>query len=166
MRLLGPLFAVLIIAGCGSPAVLVPAASGNTVGAFDCNVTKPRAVAPPTLPATRADQNEAFVATGTPLFVHSNDALAVRLPLDGRFQISGGDDGVKLGWIRLKDGALTATAKRLDVPGPVRVDLADNYGLSGLQVTGIRFREPGCYEVTGAVAGNAPLTFVARVVRR
>lgn len=90
----------------------------------------------------------------------------MRLPLDGRLQTSGSDDGVKLGWIRLKDGPLTAAAKRLDVPEPVRVDVAANYGPSGLQVTGIRFREPGCYEGTAMVAGNAPLTFVARVVRR
>ena len=103
---------------------------------------------------------------GTPLFVHFNDSLAVRLPLDGQLRIGLGGDGVKLGWIRLKDGALTASAKRLDVPGPVRVDIADNYGISGLQITGIRFREAGCYEVTAAVAGNAPLTFVAKVISR
>ena len=57
-----------------------------------------------------------------------------------------------------------ARFQRLDAPGTVEVDLADNYGTSGLQVTGIRFHFTGCYSVTGSVAGAAPLTFVTRVV--
>ena len=67
-------------------------------------------------------------------------------------------------WIRLKPGALAVSAQRLDAAGTVPVDLADNYGNSGLQVTWIRFHFTGCYLVTGSVAGAAPLTFVTRVV--
>jgi len=84
--------------------------------------------------------------------------------MDGTFLVGPSDDGVKLGWIRLKDGPLAVSAQRLDEPGTVKVDMADNYGNSGLQVTGIRFHHSGCYSVTGSVAGAAPLTFVARVV--
>lgn len=73
---------------------------------------------------------------------------------------------MKLGWVRIKDGTLAVTAKRLDVPGIVRVDMADNYGNSGLQTSGIRFPGAGCYEVTGSVAGGPPLTFVTRVAPR
>jgi len=115
------------------------------------------------LPAGRPDQNEAFTTAGVPLFVHFNESLAVRLPTDGTLRAGPGDDGVKLGWIRLKDGALTVSAQRLDASGTPRVDMADNYGNSGLQVTGIRFRQSGCYSVTGNVAGQAPLKFVTRV---
>lgn len=78
--------------------------------------------------------------------------------------IGAGRDGVKLGWVRIRSGALAVTAKRLDVPEIVEVDMADNY--SGLQVTGIRFRGAGCYEVSGSVAGGAALTFVTRVATR
>ena len=98
--------------------------------------------------------------------MHFNDSLAVHLPMNGTLLIGPGGDGVKLGWIRLKDGPLSVSAQRLDVPGTVRVDMADNYGTSGLQVTGIRFLAAGCYSVTGSVAGGAPLTFVARVAAR
>ena len=159
----------LVIAACGSSASGTPAApsaSSIATGVFDCSFTKPRNATPPPLPATRADQNEAFTTTGVPLFVHFNDSLAVRLPMNGTLLIGPGGDGVKLGWIRLKDGPLAVSAQRLDVPGPVRVDMADNYGNSGLQVTGIRFLAAGCYSVTGSVAGGAPLTFVARVAAR
>jgi hypothetical protein len=160
---------VLVMAACASSASGTPTAASagpSATGALDCSFTKPANATPPPLPATRADQNEAFTAAGRPLFVHFNESLAVRLPVDGTFLVGPGDDGVKLGWIRLKDGPLTVSAKRLDVPGVVQVDMADNYGNSGLQVTGIRFRAAGCYSVTGSVAGGAPLTFVTRVIAR
>ncbi|MEP7003698.1 MAG: hypothetical protein ABI888_04085 [Chloroflexota bacterium] len=160
----------MLIVSCGSSASGTPAAplasASGPSGAFDCAFTKPRNATPPPLPPTRNDQNESVTRTGTPLFVHFNDTLAVRLPLDGTMLIGPDRDGVKLGWIRIKNGALAVTAKRLDVPERVEVDLADNYGDSGLQVTGIRFRAPGCYEVTGSVAGGPPLTFVTRVSSR
>jgi hypothetical protein len=73
---------------------------------------------------------------------------------------------VKLGWIRLKDGPLAVSAQRLDVAGSVGVDIADTYGNSGLQVSGIRFPAAGCSSVSGSVAGGAPLTFVTRVAAR
>ena len=131
---------------------------------MDCSFTKPGNVTPPPLPVTRSDQNGAFTRTGVPLFVHFNETLAVRLPMDGTLLVGPSDDGVKLGWIRLTPGALAVSAQRLDAAGTVKVDLADNYGTSGLQVTGIRFHFTGCYSVTGSIAGAAPLTFVTRVV--
>ena len=172
MRSSGALvLAVLVITACGASASGAPTAPSAVAiaspsGAFDCNWTKPRNVTPPPLPLTRPDQNESVTQNGTPLFVHFNETLAVRLPLDGTMLIGRANDGVKLGWIRLKDGALVVTARRLDVPGPVQVDMADNYGTSGLQVTGIRFPVAGCYEVTGSVAGGPRLTFVTRVAAR
>ena len=163
MRIPSLLFVVLLTA-CGATARGAPSATASATGAFDCAGTKPPNPAPPSLAVGRPDQNEAF--TTGPLFVHRNDSLAVRLPVDGRMFIDAGRDGVKLGWVRLKTGALSSTSRRLDQPGTVEVDLADNYGESGLQVTGIRFRAPGCYEVTARVANGPPLTFITRVELR
>ena len=169
MRSAALVLIVLVTVACGSSASGTPAAASASsipTGVFDCPFTKPRNATPPPLPATRADQNEAFTATGIPLFVHFNESLAVRLPMNGTLLVGPDGEGVKLGWIRLKDGPLAVSAQRLDVPGTVRVDMADNYGNSGLQITGIRFPAAGCYSVTGSVAGGAPLTFVTRVAAR
>jgi len=169
MRSLALGLVFLFIVACGSSASgtpTAPSASPILAGGFDCSFTKPRNVSPPVLPVTRTDNNDAFVRTGVPLFVHYNETLAVRLPQDGTMLIGPGGDGVKLGWIRLTNGPLAVSAQRLDVPGTVRVDMADNYGNSGLQVSGIRFLAAGCYSVTGSVAGAAPLTFVTRVAER
>ena len=167
MRSLAVVLVLFVTAVCGPSASGTPTAASASPAhsaATDCSFTKPANATPPPLPATRADQNETFTRTGVPLFVHFNDTLAVRLPMDGTLLVGPSDDGVKLGWIRLKDGPLAVTAQRLDAAGTVHVDLADNYGNSGLQVTGIRFHFTGCYSVTGSVAGVAPLTFVTRVV--
>ena len=167
MRSLAVVLVILVTAACGPSASGTPTAASVTPAALvtaDCSFTKPGSATPPSLPATRGDQNEEFTRTGVPLFVHFNDTLAVRLPMDGTLLVGSSDDGVKLGWIRLRTGALAVSAQRLDAPGTVKVDLADNYGDSGLQVTGIRFHFTGCYSVTGSVAGAAPLTFVTRVV--
>ena len=171
MRSLVGLVCAVLVIGCGSAASGGPAAPTVVVTAsasrgVECSWTKPRNAAPPPLPDTRDDGNALFVTRGTALFVHWNETLALRLPADGTLLVGPGGDGVKLGWIRLKAGALAVTAKRLDLPGPVRVDLADNYGNSGLQITGIRFPGAGCYEVTGSVAGGPPLTFVTRIAQR
>lgn len=162
MRPFSVLALALSIIACGSGASGAPSASA---GAANCAWTKPGNVTP-RLPVTRADQNESVTRDGVALFAHFNETLAVRLPADGTMLIGPGGDGAKLGWIRIRDGVLAVTAKRLDVPGTVRVDHADNYGNSGLQVTGIRFPGAGCYEVTGSVAGGPPLTFVTRVASR
>jgi hypothetical protein len=169
MRSLAFALVILVASACGSSAggtPTAPSVSPIAAGGFDCSFTKPRNATPPPLPVTRDDGNDSFVRTGVPLFVHFNDTLAVRLPQDGTLLVGPGGDGVKLGWIRLKDGLLTVSANRLDVPGTVRVDMADNYGNSGLQISGIRFLAAGCYSVTGSVAGAAPLTFVTRVATR
>ena len=173
MRSLSIVLVVLLMAACGASASGTPTAASSsptTASAASavsgCPLTKPGNATPPPLSARRPDQNEQFTGAGIPLFVHFNETLAVRLPTDGTFLVGPGDDGVKLGWIRLKDGPLTVSAQRLDVPGTVRVDMADNDGNSGLQVTGIRFHATGCYSVTGSVAGGAPLTFVTRVAVR
>lgn len=175
MRPLTLLFLVLFIGACGASASGTPSAASATASASavpavttigDCPVTKPGNATPPPLPAGRTDDNAQFARTGIPLFVHFNDSLAVRLPMDGTLLVGPGGDGAKLGWLRLKDGPLVVSAQRLDVPGIVRVDMADNYGNSGLQVTGIRFGGAGCYSVTGSVGTGAPLTFVALVAVR
>ena len=167
MRSLAVVLTILVTAACGPSASgtpTAPSASAAAAPAQDCSFTKPGTATPPALSVVRADHNDEFTTAGVPLFVHFNDSLAIRLPADGRLLVGPADDGVKLGWIPLKDGPLAVSAQRLDAPGTVKVDLADNYGNSGLQVTGIRFHFTGCYSVTGTVAGAAPLTFVTRVV--
>src|SRR5438552_8899246 len=126
---LGLVFSVIV--ACGSSASgtpTAPSASPIPARGFDCSFTKPRNVSPPVLPVTRADNNGSFVRAGVPLFVHYNETLAVRLPQDGTMLIGPGGDGEKLGWIRLTNGPLAVSAQRLDAPGTVRVDMADNYG--------------------------------------
>ena len=98
-------------------------------------------------------------------FEYRNGSLGVLLPNDGRLKLdtTGADGGAKFGWFRFVTGDLSVTALRLDGPAAFRADIANGYGSSGLQITGLRFSTPGCWEVRGRIGGGDPLTFVVRV---
>ena len=73
---------------------------------------------------------------------------------------------VKTPWFRSPDaaGRLEITGRRLDGEAPpLRVDVPDGYGDVGIQVSGINYPTPGCWEVTGSVQ-DVSLTFVVFVV--
>ena len=101
--LVGLVLAVFVIA-CGSGASGAPAA-------FDCSWTKPRNVTPPPLPVTLSDQNESVTRNGTPLLVHFNETLAVRLPMDGTTA-----SAIRRGW------EVTGTAAGKPLTFAVKVD--------------------------------------------
>lgn len=73
---------------------------------------------------------------------------------------------MKTPWFRSPDaaGRLEITGRRLDGEAPpLRVDVPDGYGDVGIQVSGINYPTPGCWEVTGSVQ-DVSLTFVVFVV--
>jgi hypothetical protein len=72
----------------------------------------------------------------------------------------------KLGWWRALRGRLTIRGERLDGPAArLRASVPTGYGSTGFQATGLTFPEPGCWRVTGSVAGHE-LEFVVFVTRR
>jgi len=125
-----------------------------------CPVTVPRADAP-------------FAAEG---FNHGNRSIGVELWPKGRLVAGRLPDGsyfadiardgsieAKLGWWRAVEGRLRVEGRRLDRRAPpLRADIPDGYGPTGLQVTGITFPTQGCWKVVGRV-GSARLAFVVRV---
>lgn len=72
---------------------------------------------------------------------------------------------VKFGWYRKRTGArLTITGQRLDaIAPPARVGVPSGYQ-SHFQASGITFPTPGCWKVTGHVAGKS-LSFVTLVLK-
>jgi hypothetical protein len=71
----------------------------------------------------------------------------------------------KFPWWRSLSGALTITARRLDGPaGHFRGDAGtiDSYGPGGFDPSTLVWPVPGCWQVTGRVAGHS-LTIVMRV---
>jgi hypothetical protein len=78
-----------------------------------------------------------------------------------------GSLSMKFGWYRGEGlhGKLTIQGRRLDASAPpLRASIADGYGDTGFQATGITFPTEGCWQVTGEVA-DTRVTFVARVIR-
>ena len=64
-------------------------------------------------------------------------------------------------------GKVSITGRSLHRPGlKVTAEVPEGYGTEGVQATALIFPEPGCYEVTARVGGDASLTFVTKVVRR
>jgi hypothetical protein len=69
----------------------------------------------------------------------------------------------KLPWWRLVPGHLTLSGRRLDAPGPPLIpDVPAGYGPGGFQASGVIFPQPGCWRITGQLAGTS-VTFVALV---
>ena len=159
MRILGVLLLLAVIVACGAPTGGAPAASG----ASDCAWTKPVSSGEP-VPSGALPPLTAYTTGGE--FSYRNASLGVLLPRDGTLRVdtSHSDGGAKFGWFRFRTGALTVTALRLDGPAQFRADVADGYGVSGLQITGLRFGAPGCWEVRGALATGDALDFIVRVV--
>lgn len=82
---------------------------------------------------------------------------------DARFVQPDGSIGWKLGWYRITPGTLTISGTRLDAPAPpLGSSVPNGYGPQGFQASGVVFPTPGCWQVTGTVAGNR-LTFVTYV---
>jgi hypothetical protein len=103
---------------------------------------------------------------------HGNDALSTVLWPEGKvvfkpsgsgFVLENGALSMKFPWWRLVKGRLTIEGRRLDGPAPpLRARVPDGYGEIGFQATALIFPTPGCWEVTGRVAGQS-LTFVTLV---
>ncbi|MEW5942013.1 MAG: hypothetical protein AB1750_20295, partial [Chloroflexota bacterium] len=131
-----------------------PSAGGTS---FACPVTAPNGSLPPGETVESPDYL-------------GNDALWTVLWPDGRVYVTpenrepGGGYGMKWGWWRAINGALTIEGRRLDAESdPLRAEIPDGYGDTGFQVSGLIFPEPGCWEVTGRV-GDVSLTFVTEVI--
>jgi hypothetical protein len=97
---------------------------------------------------------------------YGNTALWVRLPPQGVLPAqSNGTDPftTKFPWWRQVRGQLSITAQRLDGPSAGFLsDIPDGYGDLGFQPTGLIWPSPGCWRVTGSIAGRS-LSFVAWV---
>jgi hypothetical protein len=71
--------------------------------------------------------------------------------------------GTKFPWWRIIPGQLTVSARRLDGPSAgFHAEIPSGYGPTGFNPSGLIWPSPGCWQVTGSVAGHS-LTFVTRV---
>ena len=87
----------------------------------------------------------------------------LRIPPDG--VEPDGSLGMKMVFFRdpTAAGRFTVTGRRLDgIALPLRADIPDGYGESGVQATGLHFPTEGCWEIT-VTSGPATLTFVTQV---
>lgn len=169
------LSAIVFLSASSSPpastrATTVSAAPSLIEGL--CPTTTPPTVPlPPPSPAvTGPNAGLVFRADGQTTFLYGNDALVVALPVDGTLHPNdrnvGLASGVKFGWDRLVHGDLNISTRRLDAATvPVAADVPGGYGAIGFQVSGLRFPVPGCWQVSGTVAGTT-LTFVVNVAAR
>jgi len=102
---------------------------------------------------------------------YGNDVLWVRLPANGdlpaQHDPSSPDRLVtKYPWWRVQTGALQVTAERLDGPtGDFSASTGDvqAYGDRGFDPSELAWSSPGCWRVTGTVAGRGSLTITVRV---
>jgi hypothetical protein len=103
---------------------------------------------------------------------YGNTALWVGVPLHGVLPAMhpyatpwAAEWGTKFPWWRVIPGKLTITARRLDGPSAgfhSQVADAHGYGKAGFVPSGLYWPEPGCWQVTGTIAGHS-LTFVGWV---
>jgi hypothetical protein len=152
----------VLLIGCGASAGGAPTRSPGAPA--ECAWTKPQ---PSTLPPVPSGALPPF-GTHAGEFSFRNASLGVLLPNDGWLftDTTRSDDGVKFGWFRFQTGALSVDARRMDGPGTFRADIPDGYGVSGLQITGLHFGAPGCWEVRGALGTGEPLVFVVWIADR
>lgn len=166
---------IVFLSACASPTASTlantVAPSPSLIGG-SCPTTAPPnvPVTPPPPAATGPNAGLVFRADGRTTFLYGNDALVVALPVDGTLHPNdpnvGLSSGVKFGWDRLAHGNLNIATRRLDAAtSPVAADVPGGYGDTGFQVSGLRFPAPGCWEVSGTVAGTT-LTFVMNVAAR
>ncbi len=173
---LGPvlvLLAALATAGCtaGSGAAVATrtarAVASGLAAPARCPVTRP-------LPHVAPPAQIVPVASGVPLpvpYIHGwygNAALWIGVPAHGILPAypdspSGGRWGTKFPWWRVMPGTLTITARRLDGPSAgFHGEVPAGYGDAGFTPSGLVWPAPGCWQVTGTVAGRS-LTFVTVV---
>jgi hypothetical protein len=165
--------AAFMVAGCtGSgpssataSATSLPSSPHQLAGGARCPVTRPLPHASP--PA----QMDATPPLPVP-YIHGwygNAALWVGVPAGGvlRAERNGqwpGEWYTKYPWWRAIPGILTISAHRLDGPSAgFHGDVpTGGYGTIGFDPTGLVWPAPGCWQVTGTVAGRS-LTFITRV---
>jgi hypothetical protein len=135
------------------------------VAATDAFLARAREAAKPPLRACAVTYPEGGV--------YGNDSLAVVLPENGTFVFRPGGPGfvdadgalgIKVGWEFRKRGTLVVKGRRLDgVAEPARayIPLTYNDSIGGMSLF-LVFPTPGCWEITGSLAG-ADLTFIVEV---
>jgi hypothetical protein len=101
--------------------------------------------------------------------VFENDSLIVTLPAkfvfgpgNPGFMDVDGALGIKVGWERKRKGHLEIRGKRIDASAPPARAYIFDYGDTGFQPMYLVFPTPGCWEITGEVAGGR-LTVVTLV---
>lgn len=126
---------------------------------FSCPVTPPNG----SLPPGETVESQYYLGDG---------GLWTTLWPDGRIMMEpenvepDGSFSMKWGFVRGDGvvGPLTVEGRRLDAETePLRVEIPDGYGETGLQILALIFPTTGCWEVTGH-AGDASLTFVTEVI--
>jgi hypothetical protein len=135
--------------------------------------TRPSASCPVTVGSARTVPPSPIDPTDNPAALpgswYGNTALWTRLAPRGVLpgqRWESDSIGTKFPWWRLVRGArLTISAQRLDGPSAgFRSDIPDGNGDFGFQPTSLIWPSPGCWRVTGTLAGQS-LSFVAWVVR-
>jgi hypothetical protein len=134
------------------------------------SAASPQPIALPACPVTPPNGNTPPGETHAPEY-HGNGALFTVLWPDGNILMGpqnvepDGSLSMKFAWWRGMKGQLMIEGRRLDaVAPPLRADIPDGYGDSGVQASALIFPTEGCWEVTGRV-GDAALTFVTRVTK-
>jgi hypothetical protein len=101
--------------------------------------------------------------------VFENDSLIVTLPAKYVFAPGNpgfvdvdGALGIKVGWERKRKGHLEIRGRRIDASAPPARAYIFDYGDMGFQPIYLVFPTPGCWEITGEVAGRR-LTVVTLV---
>ena len=139
--------AVLLLIG-------VQAGSGAEVGpqaARTCRVTLPDRGPGLTISnsslTTAVSQHNVVIATAG--FVQPDGTVKMKFP-----------------WWRSTPGELKIGGRRLDAKAPpLRVQIAEGYGLTGLQPTYLIFPTGGCWRISARVGTAPTLTFVTLVVK-
>ena len=146
-------------------AILAPVAATDQTPQQPCNVTAPNGV----VAGSSESQKESF---GNPLLsvfgLWPNGAVIFR-PGGPGFVTSDGALGMKFLWIRGGRGKVQIAGRRVDHDSaavPLRWAMHD-YADRGIQPSYLIFPTPGCWEVTGQLAGDneSKVTFVTRIVK-
>jgi hypothetical protein len=134
------------------------------------SAASPQPIDLPACPVTAPNGNTPPGETPAPEY-HGNGALFTVLWPEGNIVMGpqnvepDGSLSMKFVWWRGVKGLLTIEGRRLDAEAPpLRADIPDGYGDSGIQSSALIFPTEGCWEVTGRV-GDATLTFVTRVTK-
>jgi hypothetical protein len=159
------MIAVLLGMGCSA----LPRPASMTSAFARCPVTLPVADGHVPEAAARPIGTGFSGPPGTTfrLSMYGNDALWVTLTRDGIVRATARDGRLaeKIGWVRLIDGDLTISGRRLDrAAPPVQASVPPGYGSRGFQASGVIFPSEGCWEITGRI-DNRDLRFVLDVQR-